>query len=129
MPAWSGLFDGFFGETYAIPFNEASQQRMPSLWLSKSKLSNRDVRELLITLIGATAGGAAADSYSRVEPTTVDDERGGLRSMETISVIARNSTSADVTRLNSLLFPTRQNAFVNGGSSPVGDGTRTFEGA
>lgn len=122
MATWSALFNGIYGETYAIPFDYDSVNRMISKTFYKSRTGNRLYRELLDTLIGAAAGEAAADSY--VRPLAVNDHEqlGGQRAMETITVIARNSTAADVTMLKSLIKEDRQAAFVSSlsGSSPRG---------
>lgn len=123
MTNFSGLFDGIHGETYSIPFTHSSAQRKLGYHLMKARLSNRDINELLDTLIGATAGSAASDSYTRVAPATEELARGGVREIETISVISRNSAAADVTALKALLRPTRTQAFLSSsdGSSPIGN--------
>lgn len=122
MASYSGLFNGVHGEDYAIPFDYDSVNRQISRTFYKTKQGNRLYRELLLTLIGAAAGSAAADSYDRAKATNVWNELGGVREMETISVVARNTTSADVTMLNALIAEVRQNNFISdaGGSSPRG---------
>lgn len=122
MASWSALFNGIHGEDYAIPFDYDSVNRQISRTFYKTKTGNRLYRELLLTLIGATAGSAAADSYVRPQATNVWSELGGQRVLETITVVNRNTTSADVTMLNALIAEVRQNSFVSdsGGSSPRG---------
>jgi hypothetical protein len=122
MPSWSALFNGIHGENYVIPFNYDSVNRQISRTFYKTKTGNRLYRELLDTLIGAEAGGAAADSYVRAKAVNDHNQLGGNREMETISVIARNSTAADVTMLKALIGEVRQNSFVSSvdGSSPRG---------
>lgn len=99
--------------------------RAPTLgklgWRSKlewqiAKIANknqfREIKELLDTLIGATAGGTALKTYARVAPpvatnqtvpqTTGVGDLGGNVTIETITVINRATTAADVTYLKSM---------------------------
>ena len=123
MTSYSGLFNGIHGEAYAIPFDYDSVNRQISRTFYKTKQGNRLYRELLVTLIGATAGSAAADSYVRAAAVNNHEQLGGQRAMETVTVVSRNTTAADVTMLKALVEEVRQNAFVSSldGSSPVGN--------
>jgi len=58
------------------------------------------IRELLDTTIGAAAGSAASLTYKRVKHNT--SELGGVRQVETRSVISRNSSAGDVTTLKAM---------------------------
>ena len=122
MANFSGLFNGVHGETYAIPFSYDSVNRQISRTFYKTKQGNRLHRELLLTLIGAAAGDAAADSYTRASAINDHSQLGGVRAMETVSVVARVTTAADVTALNALIAEVRQDAFISSsdGSSPRG---------
>lgn len=109
--------------------------------LRKNRNAMRVLNELMDTTIGASAGSAAAASYSRVDPekTTqsvtgydgnsytvpVIDDVGGARAIETRTMISRNSTADDVTELKKLFsddskptYPT--DASGNGGGGKVG---------
>lgn len=124
MASYSGLFNGVQGEDYVIPFTDAnSAQRMLPYHLSKNRTTNRKMRELLATLIGVTHGSTALDTYVRPSAQVGDENLGGARTMETITVINRETTAADTTALNAFLFQTRQRSFVSSldGSSPIGN--------
>ena len=122
MASYSGLFNGVHGEAYAIPFDYDSVNRQISRTFYKTKQGNRLYRELLLTLVGVAPGQAAADSYVRASAINDHSQLGGVRTMETVSVIDRVSAAADVTMLNALIAEVRQDAFVNSldGSSPRG---------
>ena len=122
MASWSGLFNGVHGETYAIPFDYDSVNRQISRTFYKTKQGNRLYKELLLTLVGVAPGQAAADSYTRAAAINDHSQLGGVRAMETVTVVARNTTSADVTMLNALINEVRQKAFISSrdGSSPRG---------
>ena len=59
------------------------------------------MRELLDTLIGATAGSAASHTYKRIAEDS--GQGGGNRTIETVTSISRNSAAADVTALKLML--------------------------
>lgn len=122
MTSYSGLFNGIHGEDYTIPFDYDSVNRQISRTFYKTRTGNRLYRELLDTLIGAAAGEAAADSYDRAAAINDHSQLGGQRAMETVTIVARNSTAADVTMLKALIKEDRQAAFVPSldGSSPRG---------
>lgn len=54
------------------------------------------IREKLDTLLGAAAGGAASKTLSRIANST---ELGGLRTIETETIISANTDAADVTEI------------------------------
>jgi len=72
----------------------------------------REVRTALLALLGAAAGGSAALTYKRVgnpvgPSATVPlvssfDELGGSRTIDTITVINRNTTAADLAYIKDL---------------------------
>jgi len=73
--------------------------------------SARKLREIMITLTGATAGSAASATHKQIkaaeEGGTIDSEWGGAlgkRTIETITDISANTDSADTTYLNAQIF-------------------------
>lgn len=53
-------------------------------------------RAVMFALLGAAPGGAALKTRARVSPST---ELGGVRAIETINLVNRVTTAADVTEL------------------------------
>ena len=73
----------------------------------------REIRELMIELLGVAPGAAALSTYKNVAPpvnttlavpqATEVGDLGGLRTIDTITVIDRVTAAADVTYLTSIL--------------------------
>lgn len=59
------------------------------------------VTQLLYTLLGASAGSNATKTYSRVQGQT--GAPGGLQTIETVTLVNRNTTAADLTAFQALL--------------------------
>ena len=100
--SYSGLFDGHYGTPHTLlADNPGNLEVRLSKIVANTEGSRRD-KELLLTLIGASAGSTAAASYTRAQaPVGLTDGAalGGLRTIETVSVLNRATTSDDVTRL------------------------------
>jgi hypothetical protein len=64
------------------------------------------VREVAFALVGAAPGATATKTRTRVAPST---ELGGLRAIETVNLVNRVTTAADVTEIKNdfLRFSTR----------------------
>ena len=86
---------------------------------------SRKQRELLLTLLGASAGSAALETRKRV---SADDEANGVvgnMTIETIDVVNRNTTADDDTALTAMLsrkpWPSAyvEDASGNGGGGRV----------
>lgn len=71
------------------------QRRRVAQALGKKSLM--DLREIMETLNGAAAGSAASKTYTRVAAA---EELGGVRAIETQTLIGRNTTAGDVTEIN-----------------------------
>jgi len=71
--------------------------RLPGIWLRLEQ----QLRQLLRTLTGASAGPNATFSYSWVE---ANPELGGLRNIVQNTLINRATTAADITFLNTYLL-------------------------
>lgn len=63
----------------------------------------RKLRELFDTAIGAAAGAAASASYKRIAGETTDQIGGGARTIDTVTVINRNTDAADITALKEMV--------------------------
>lgn len=97
MTSYSGLFNDNGGSYSLI------QDKIPSRNLARilaRKNGFRKLRELFDTLIGAASGGTAAASFARIEN---DADNGGVRTIETVSVINRASTADDITALKEIV--------------------------
>lgn len=102
--SYSGLFDGHYGTPHSLIDGDNANQKITRL--VGRRRANRVTKELLNTLIGAAAGSAAADSYTRLSAPAglIESEQlGGLRAIETVTTIDRNSTAADVTALKATI--------------------------
>lgn len=62
-----------------------------------AKKGTMALRELMETLNGAAAGSAASKTLSRVANST---ELGGVRTVETETLVGRNTTAGDATTIN-----------------------------
>lgn len=80
-------------------------------------------RELMLTLNGAAAGAAASVTRKRVEALTDPADYGGIASIETETIIGRNTAAADKTRIDSevLAYSRHNSSFpYNGDRNPRG---------
>lgn len=97
---------GFWDNNYS--FLEGRNPLMRRVARVLNRRGMRDIRELMITLNGAAAGSAAAESYKRVvEPATPSaniTERGGIRTIETKDLVARNTDADDITLINTYVL-------------------------
>lgn len=129
--SYSGLWNNEYGEDHALL---ASTVKIGNAQTALGKLfANRlygraAVRELLHTLIGATAGGTAAMTHKRVraERDLEANVLGGARTIETYTSINRATTAGDVTALkNAVELPSRVTSYPadaagNGGGGKLG---------
>lgn len=87
---------------------------------SVSKKSMYGLREIARVLDGAVAGSAASKTLTRVQANV---ELGGKRTIETETLISRNTTAQDVTDtkadLLSLSARTTKTAQANGNKNPL----------
>lgn len=101
---------------YAVLSRTAQGWRSP-LETHIARLFNRnqmrEIRELMYTLLGAAAGDAALATYKNVAPpisttlavpeATGVGDLGGLRTIDTITVVNRVTTAADLAYLQAML--------------------------
>lgn len=84
----------------AVQFNGQTQEDYP-VANSLQRGANRAALAILKAAIGAAAGTAIGDvNYKRVQAQVPG---GGLMPIETVSVVNRNTTAADLTALTALL--------------------------
>lgn len=105
MAAWSGLYNHIHGVNYSPLGSRTNLQRKFSRLLEKR--GSRVTAKLLQTLDGVAPGSAASYTYPRISnPDSSEIDKypySGKRTLETVTLINRNTTSADVTALNQLL--------------------------
>lgn len=93
---------GFWSNSYSFIDGRSPLERGIARKLNKRGM--RDVRELIDTLLGAAAGSTAASSYKRVEHPADSDNIGGLRSVESVDLVNRATTSDDDTTITAKLL-------------------------
>lgn len=86
------------------------------------KKSLRALRELMLTLDGATAGSTAAETNGRVAHST---ELGGVRTIESEELVNRATVAGDVTIVNADILELSGNTYTaspiaNGDGNPLG---------
>ena len=122
MPAWSGLFNGEHGEDHALLVNKNSLSQRLSKLMRRG--GNRKTKELLLTVLGTAPGLTASSTYTRKQAEEGQQE--AVATQETVTVIGRATTSADVTALRADLerefvpstYPTDVSG--NGGGGKLG---------
>jgi len=115
ISASAAVKGGFFGQydvTYTpIQNRGVIMNRVAYLLARKGVLA---LRHTVRTLNGAAAGAASTKTYSQIEANV---EQGGKRTVETVNLINRVTTAADITEINDhLLALTSKTTF---GASPV----------
>lgn len=92
-----------------------AQRKSAAFALSRKQLLG--LREIMETLDGAASGSAASKTLGRIENNV---ELGGVRVIETETLISRNTAAGDITDINAtiLAFSTK----TTFGSSPVANG-------
>lgn len=98
MPALATVKGGFFGQygtTYAPIQNRAGAMRYARQYLGDR--STFALRQLMRTLNGAVAGTVATKALTRIENNV---ELGGKRVVESVNLVNRATTAADVTEIN-----------------------------
>ena len=101
-----GGFWGDLASTYTtISGDSPTKRRIAALF---NKPGMKALREIAITLNGATAGSTAAHTRARIkaveEGGAIDSELGGDRTIETVTDVNRATDAADVTELNADIF-------------------------
>lgn len=100
---WQGLWTYEAGQpTYTPIQNKIPRRNGIRRLMNRSQW--REASELFDTLLGAAVGGAASKTHTRVEAVTPTSgpSGGGLRTVETVTDISRNSTAADLAMLKEM---------------------------
>lgn len=90
----------FWGGSYTqVNTNATIRKRIARLFSVRMSLKDR---ELIRTLMGVVPGTTATKTYKRIAHNTSD--LSGKRTMETVTLVSRATTAADVTDLNAKIF-------------------------
>lgn len=127
MPAWSGLFDGFYRVPYAMQFTKDRSPRSQVALQFLHRGMKKDLA-LITALLGAAAGGTATSTYKRVYDSNLGPSdlyrHGGKQTVETVTEVNRVTTSADTTELLAYVLNYNHNLTLktdSGGNSIHGD--------
>ena len=88
--------------------------------LALSRKSTLALQEVMLTLDGAASGSAASKTYGRVAAA---EELGGVRAIESQSLVSANTAAGDITRINAdILSYGSHNSSppANGDGNPLG---------
>ena len=127
MPSYSGLFNGVYGEDHELlsqSVAKGNSQAALSKLFANRLYGRAATRELLITLIGAAAGGTAATSHKRVQANADQENnvQGGLRTIETFEAVNRVTTAADEAMFEAALEQSTKPTYVDDESGVGGGG-------
>lgn len=130
MPTYSGLWNNVHGESYSLQTNRSPQFRRVSQALRRRGLTV--LREVLdVVAAGASINGAAAVTRRQIANNATpgsDPSNGGVRSIETVTVISAASTvsAAQATQVDKLVdYDTGLNAHPTDRSGNGGGGDLT----
>lgn len=101
MATYTGLWEGVFGQAHALTGTKSALKRNISRVLRKN--GARGLKELMLELNGAAAGQAASSTFKRVSHDTDPYGLGGTRAIDTVTVLSRNTASADETEIDTVL--------------------------
>lgn len=127
MAGYSGLYDGVYSEPYALLVS-TNQRRPAQASMFRKLLNNKQMlplRELLLELTGTAAGASASVTEKRIKGLDIDadvQDLGGLREIETRTLLSRVTTAADVTAIDALMVKKNRPSYVadksgNGGAA------------
>ena len=105
MAAWSGLFNGVHATDYSLLVNHAPHLKPVNKLFRKSRYGSRGAAALLNALIGAAIGNNVAATLNRVAASADPGNpivNGGAISIETRTLLNRNTTADDVTMLKAI---------------------------
>lgn len=106
MPAWSGLFDGsgLVSGSYSLLINKPPRRYAAKRIVNREQF--RVLTALFNGLIGAASGSNVTATHKRIQAQTTLPlgNIGGLRTIETVTDINRNTAAADVTALKEIMY-------------------------
>lgn len=99
----------FWNDSFSFIQDQSSFRKQIARLLDRKQL--RKDRALISTLLGAAAGSAASATLKRVAHST--SELGGVRTIETETLVSRNTTAADDTELTTdyLTYSSRPSSY------------------
>jgi hypothetical protein len=117
MSATADVKGGFWAQ-YAATLSQVSGINFARREAAKmlNKKGTYALRELMETLNGAAAGSAASKTLGRIE---ANSELGGVRVVETETLVGRNTASADETAIDHDILAFSANTYT---ASPVANG-------
>jgi hypothetical protein len=126
MPAWSGLYNGVYGENHALQFDRNANERLLRMAL-RGRGQQAIMKELILTLVAGAVGDPAVSSFTQVQENNngPSDIMGphGIIPIEVVTEINRNTTAADIAEIMAVIEAGPSIALVldKGGSSIKGD--------
>lgn len=119
MPNWSGFWDG---AGYSLL--SGKMPRRNSIRRVVNREGFREFTALFNSLVGAASGSGTGAITTKKIAAATGNNLGGARTVESVSVINRNTTAADVTALKEMVYgvKTRPSTYAvdksgNGGPS------------
>lgn len=109
MPTYSGLYNTVYNETYALLVDKWPMRKRINTLFRKSRTGARELHAILDATFGVASSVSVSDSYSRVQATSNPGEpvtNGGARTIESRSIINRNTTAADIATLDAIVTET-----------------------
>jgi len=109
-----------------IAFNGITQRDEFLAKAFRNGAGSMALKALWVALTGTAVGSNATATYKRVSGMIADNNYGGVRPIETVTVVNRNTTAADDTAITALLnrnvFPSTYVADLsgNGGGGKLG---------
>lgn len=101
MTAWSGLFNGVYGENHALQFQRVGRHgRLINAWMRRR--GNAPFRELVAALLGTAPGATATATFTAVAQPTDYYGRSGKIGVEAQTDLNRATTAADDTTLTNI---------------------------
>ena len=113
--SWSGFWGDGAGSINSYSLLVNKMPRRNSIRRVVNREGFRPLTALFNSLIGATSGsGTGAITRKRISAPSNGADLGGARTVDTVSIINRNTTSADVTKLKEMVYnvKTRPTSYV-----------------
>jgi len=117
---WSQIAPTGQGAAYSMAFARSAPERMIARILKKEGM--RELHRDWKVLTGAASGSSASETYTRVKGEDALNSfglTGGVRNMETVTVISRNTTAADITYITNNILDAIYNMAPAIASYPV----------
>lgn len=126
MPAWTGLWDGIYGQPYA-----QIDKPNPGFRLRRALkgVTARKYKTILKVLVDGNVGDVATATHPRIQAGVQFDNGtlGGKRVLETVTDVNRATVAADQTQIDSdILFAHTPNPFPTEKSGNSGGGKLGF---